>query len=181
MYALNERKKRILSAGKGCAYLAVFVALTIAAQLCLSAIPGVEVVTVLFVSFAFSFGVWQGVLAATAFSLLRQFIFGFLPNVLILYLVYYNLLAMLFGFLGRKMKNPLRKLWLLVLLACFCTVCFTLLDDIITPLWYSYTSKAARAYFYASFTIMIPQVICTAVTVGLLFLPLRKVFVLVKR
>lgn len=167
-------------ASKECAYVAVFVALTIVAQLCFAAIPGVEVVTLLFVSFTFSFGAKRGVFAATAFSLLRQFIFGFSPTVLILYLVYYNVLAVGFGALGAKIKNPARSLWLVVLTACLCSVCFSMLDNIITPLWYHYTPRAAHAYFLASLTVMIPQVICTAVTVGLLFLPLHKVFVLVK-
>ena len=110
-----------------------------------------------------------------------MFLFGFFPNVLVLYLIYYNLLALVFACLGKRVKNPMRVLWWLVLVACFCSACFTLLDDIITPLWYSYSPKAARAYFIASLSVMIPQVICTAVSMAFLFLPLRKVFVLVKR
>ena len=167
--------------GKGCVYVAFFVALTIATQLGLSALPGVEVVTVLFVVFSFSFGVKFGMLAATAFSLIRQLVFGFFPNVLVLYLVYYNLLALLFGTLGKRVKNPTRSLWWLVVVACLCTASFTLLDDLITPLWYSYTPKATRAYFIASFAVMLPQVICTAVSVGVLFLPLRKVFAFARK
>ena len=57
---------------KECAYLALFVALQIAAQLLFSALPGVEIVTLLFISYSFVFGVRRGTLAATAFALLRQ-------------------------------------------------------------------------------------------------------------
>ena len=57
-----------LRAAKECAYLAVFVALLIAAQFVFSFLPGVEIVTVLFVGYAFVFGVKRGMLAATAFS-----------------------------------------------------------------------------------------------------------------
>ena len=171
---MNDKNRQNL--GKDCAYISVFVALTIAAQLCLSFIPGVEVVTVLFVAFSFAFGCRRGVVAATVFSLLRQLVFGFYPTVLVLYLTYYNLLALLFGFLGRWEKFTPKKLILLTLLACVCTVCFTIMDNIITPLWYGYSKRALKVYFYASFSFMIPQVICTAISVGLLFFPLVKIF-----
>ena len=59
---------------KDCAYVAVFVALVMAVQLVFSSVPGVEVVTVLFVTFAFTFGVTKGVCAATTFSLLRTLV-----------------------------------------------------------------------------------------------------------
>ena len=166
---------------KECAYLAVFVALVIAAQVMLSAVPGVEIVTLLFVGYAFTFGVWRGVLAATAFSLLRQFIFSFSPTVLVLYLVYYNFLSVVFGGLGHAVKRPLVNLWWLTAVACVCTVCFTMFDNVLTPWWYHFSRRAARAYFYASFSFMIPQVICTAVTVGLLFYPLQRAFKQIKK
>ncbi len=177
----QKSSKTRLQTGKECAYLAVFVALVIAAQLTLSVIPGVEVVTLLFVAYASVFGTKRGVIAATAFSLLRQLIFGFFPTVLILYLVYYNLLTLLFGWLGRKGEITLRSLWKYILIACLCTVCFTLLDNIITPIWYSYSAKATKLYFIASLPFVLPQVICTAATVGLLYLPLQKAFKMVKR
>ncbi|MBO5737364.1 MAG: hypothetical protein J6S04_06105 [Clostridia bacterium] len=171
---MNDKNRQNL--GKDCAYIAVFVALTIAAQLCLSFLPGVEVVTVLFVTFSFVFGCRRGVAAATVFSLLRQLIFGFFPTVLVLYLIYYNLLALLFGFLGRWSKLTPKNIILLTFTACLCTVCFTMLDNLITPLWYGYSGKVLKIYFYASFSVMIPQVVCTAVSVGVLFFPLVKIF-----
>lgn len=187
MYALNGKKEQkttvkngVKRVSKECAYLAVFVALVIAAQLCLAAIPSVEVVTVLFIAYSFSFGGKRGMIAATLFSFLRMFLYGVFFNVLLLYLVYFNLLALLFGFLGGRVKNPVRSLWWLTAVACLCTVCFSLLDNIITPLWYGYTGDTLRAYFFASLTVMLPQVACTAVTVGVLFLPLERVFRLVK-
>ena len=171
---MNDKKRQNL--GKDCAYIAVFVALTIAAQLCLSFVPGIEVVTVLFVSFSFAFGCRRGIIAATAFSLLRQLIFGFFPTVLVLYLIYYNLLALLFGFLGRWNTLTPKKLVWLTLTACVCTVCFTMLDNIINPFWYGYSGRVLKLYFYASFSFMLPQVICTAVSVGALTFPLVKIF-----
>ena len=178
MYEMNDKKRQKKNAfsARDSAYIAIFVALVIAAQLCLAVLPGIELVTVLFVSFAFVFGVGKGMLAATAFSLLRQLVFGFHPVVLILYLIYYNLLALNFGLLGKRRKPTPKSLLFITALACIGTVCFTLFDNILTPLWYAYTPKAARLYFYASLPFMIPQVICTAVTVGVLFLPLARIF-----
>ncbi len=176
----NEEKKLhrklVLRSAKESAYVAVFVALLIAVQLALSLLPGIELVTVLFIAFAFVFGKGMGMAAATAFSLIRQIVFGFFPNVLVVYLVYYNLLTALFGFLGKRFSTPKGKMVILVAVACVCTVFFTLIDCVITSLWYAYTRAAVRIYFKASLTFMIPQVVCTAVSVGGLFLPLYAVF-----
>ena len=172
----NKDNQKITHTAKECAFLAVFVAVVIAVQLALSFLPGVELVTVFFVCYAFVMGWKRGMFAATAFSLLRQMVFGFFPTVLVLYLVYYNLLALGFGLLGKKIKNPIKSLPIIVALACVGTVCFTLIDDVITPLWYAYSAKATRAYFFASLTVLFPQIICTAVSVSCLFLPIWKVF-----
>ena len=170
------RKSDRVRTAKECALLAVFVAVLTAAQLVLSVIPGVKIVTVLFVSYSFAVGWKKGMLAATAFSLLRQIVFGFFPTVLILYLVYYNLLTFSFGMFGRKIKKPKKYLLLIVILACLGTVFFTMFDNILTPLWYGYSKRAAEAYFFSSLPFMFPQVICTAISVTTLFLPLWKSF-----
>ncbi|MBQ9713791.1 MAG: hypothetical protein IJV83_00540 [Clostridia bacterium] len=183
----QERKNEIryravwLNSAKECAYLAVFVALVIVGQVLLAVIPGVEIVTLLFIVYAFVFGLVRGMFAATAFALLRQLIFGFFPTVLILYLTYYNVLACIFGALGRVVKKPLHALWWLTAVACLCTVGFTMLDNVITPWFYAFSHKAWRVYFYASLSFMIPQVVCTAVTVSVLFYPLQRVFKQIKK
>lgn len=171
----KTKKDKVVHSAKECAYLAVFVAVVIAIQLILSVLPGIELVTVLFVSFSFVMGGKRGVIAAIAFSLLRQFIFGVYPKVLVLYLIYYPLLALCFGGLGKILK-PLKGLVVVVVVACVCTVLFTMLDNVLTPLWLGYSARDARIYFFASLPFMIPQVICTAISVAVLFFPLYKVF-----
>ena len=185
---MNENQTRKLNAkqvgaysAKECAYIAAFVALVLALQLVFSAVPGVELVTVSFVAYSFAFGAKRGCIAATAFALIRQLVFGFFATVLILYLVYFNLLALLFGWLGEKMRLSGKSLVWIVLLACECTVFFSIFDNILTPIWYGYSARAAKAYFLASLSFMIPQVICTAVSVSVLFLPMVKVFFMAKR
>ncbi len=73
------------------------------------------------------------------------------------------------------------KLFVVVTLAAVCTICFTLIDDVITPLVIGMTAGGALTYFYASFTAMLPQTVCTIATVGLLFYPLTEIFKRAKR
>ena len=178
MLSRKDKKGNIGRTSKECALLASFVAVVIASQTVLSFIPGVEIVTVLFVSYSFVAGWKCGMFAATAFSFLRQIIFGFFPTVLILYLIYYNLLTFCFGMLGKKIKKPTKYLLLIVIVACFGTVFFTMFDNILTPLWYGYSKRATELHFFSSLPFMIPQVICTAISTACLFLPLWKVFTL---
>lgn len=169
-------KNRIFISAKESAFIGVFVAILIAVQFALSFVPGVELVTVLLTAYSFAMGVKRGVISAVAFSFLRQIIFGFVPNVLVLYVVYYSLLAIVFGSLSKKIKNSLKWLAVISIIACVCVAIFSLLDCAITPLFYGYGSKSTRLYFIASLPFMITQIICAAVTVTLLFLPLNNVF-----
>lgn len=220
---------------KKIAVCAVTVALLIAVQFALSFVSGVELVTVLLLCFCYTFGAACGMLVATAFSLIRCLLFGFMPNVVLLYLIYYNLFALLFGSL-KKHKLPVwvcpillallavgsayfaiagipisvlyqnkirimfwvlfgiavalllvyiilvfcnkksKELASITALAAFCTVLFTLIDDVISPLILGYGMEAALAYFYTSFLAMLPQTICTSVSVFLLFHPIKNIF-----
>lgn len=243
---MNGTTNNTLSA-KDVAYIALTTALLIGGQAALYGVH-VEVVTVLLLSFSYVFGPKKGALTATAFSLLRNFVFGFYFNVLILYLIYFNLFALLCGLCGRikgdglkiflfhlfflliaaacvyffihplaisvlKKKfvqtmfrvifvlailaillfdalplickiPPLKKRGLeqmrttffMTSLACVCTVCFTLLDDALTPFFYAYGRDAAYAYFVSSFLAMLPQTVSAFFTVSVLFYPLTKIF-----
>ena len=181
---MNEKKQwqqTVVHSAKECAFIAVFVAMVIASQLVLSAVPGVEVVTVLFASYAFVFGVRRGMIAATVFALLRQLIFGFFPTVLILYILYYNILTATFALLGKRIQNPIKWLWVIVMFACICTAFFTLLDDVITPWFFGYGMQAWKLYVYASLPVMGLQMLSAVVLVSLLFVPLQRTFALVAR
>lgn len=157
-------------------------ALLIAAQLALSMVAGVEIVTALFLAYCYSFGVRRGLVVGTCFSLLRCLLFGFFPTVVILYLVYYNLFALVFGISGKLLKGTAewKRLIALIILAAAMTAVFTLLDDLITPWFFKYGPRAKRVYFYNSLPVMLIQTCCSVVTVAVLFVPLRKAFSLVK-
>ena len=172
---VSAQKKQSALRGVGyVAVVAVFTALLLAAQYALWFVKGVELVTVLLLVFSYRFGVRCGVLSAVAFSLLRCLLFGFFPNVVLLYLLYYPLFAACFGLLGNALhrRTGVRVQMLLTVLAVLLTALFTLLDDALTPLLYGYTKEAALAYFLASLPTMAVQTVCAAVTVLLLFRPL---------
>jgi hypothetical protein len=69
-----------------------------------------------------------------------------------------------------------KYIWIVVVCACICTALFSILDNIITPLWYGYEKRIFKIYFYASFSFMLPQVGCTAISVSFLFYPLARIF-----
>ena len=247
-------KKCGISPARQVAAVAVVTALLIGGQLALSAVAGVEIVTVLLLCFSWVYGARSGMLAAAAFSLLRCFIWGFYPSAMVLYLIYYPLFALVFGVLGRGGTGRFARLpiWAAVLvdvviaavgagaafcaatsaikisrlaavmvksllwvvfglccalfavfntffilqkrgalkdgralalavaasLAAFFTVCFTLLDDVITPLFMGWGlfSESAALYFYTSFLALAPQTVCAIVSVCLLFFPLTSLF-----
>ena len=157
--------------------VAMCVALLIGGQMALSGISGIEIVTVMLLCFCFHYGIRHGIAVATTFSLLRCFFFGFQVNVIVLYLVYYNLFALFFGWLGKRITGriSLPKLCVIVASAVVFTVLFTMLDNVITPLIFAFHKNAAAVYFAQSLYALVPQTICTAVTVSILFVPLTRI------
>lgn len=166
---MNSAKKIILPG--------VFTALLIGGQLALSGISGIEIVTVLLLTFVYKYGVWQGLLVANSFSILRCFIFGFMPNVLILYLIYYNLFVIVFGMIGKMFKHEygIKRHIIILVVAIIMTAMFTMMDNILTPLIYGFSQKAMEAYFFASLYTVVPQIICTLATVLLIFPVLMRI------
>ena len=174
MKKIGFTKKNAVLSAKEVARIAVFTATAIGAQYAFSAVPFVEIVTLLFAVFSYVFGGGRGALSAVAFALLRQLLFGFFPVVLILYLIHFPLLSLTCGALRKAKLSGGKLLAVAVILAVVCTIGFTLLDNLLTPVYYGYSARAASAYFKASLPFMLGQSVCVAVTVGVLFLPLTK-------
>lgn len=167
-----------MKTAKDVALIGMYTALLIGGQFAFSGISGVEIVTVLLIAFSYYFGIVRGLFAANAFSLLRCFVFGFFPNVIILYLIYYNLFVILFGLLGRKFKRQLNaKSHVVLIFSAVCmTIFFTALDDLVTPLYYGFSSGAMKAYAVASLAAVVLQTVCAAVTTALILPVLHRVF-----
>lgn len=152
--------------------IAMFTALLIGVQFALSFTYGLELVSVTLAMFSLVFGSRRGFVVGVAFSLLRLMIFGFYPTVAVLYLTYYPLYAVAVGQIG-KIKGKKQFVVLLVAVSLM-TVCFSLLDDVITPLIMGFNNKAWLTYFYGSFLAMVPQTICVFISTAVLYYPLKK-------
>jgi hypothetical protein len=157
--------------------VAMCAAMLIGAQLVLSGVAGVEIVTPLLLCFAYSLGALRGCTIATLFSLLRCFVFGFHINVLILYLIYFNAFALFFGWFG-KIKINLSKVVLTIIVVIFAilfTIGFTLIDVAITAVMYGFSGSGLVTYLMASLATMGVQLLSVLITVSVLFIPLVEV------
>lgn len=251
----NIKKGGKLSPAREIAYISLETALLLGVQFIFSALIGVEAVTLLLAAFSFSFGARRGILSAVAFTFLRCAVYGFYLPAVILYLIYYPVLALVFGFLGRVNDDRFARMPALpaialnLALALFCTACalgaraasngeissrtavkallwtafalgvagvvisdvllilsrfkkgcgaavrlaavcaagalctvlFTLLDDVISPLMLGLDKTAAAGYFYASLPVLAPQTVCVIATFAILFYPVTCAFDRVKK
>lgn len=173
------KRGALFGSAKDVTLIAAMSATLIAAQYALQMVAGVEIVTALFSAYCFVFGVRRGLTVATCFSMLRCFLYGFTLSVIALYLIYFNLFALVFGLLGKATaKFSMRaKLFCAAACAAMMTVCFTLLDDVLAPL---IVGVRFWPYFYASLPVMAVQTVCALITVSLLFLPLDRAFGMLK-
>ena len=172
-----------MKSAKDITLIGLYTALLLGGQYALSWVSGIEIVTVLFLCFCCVFGAIRGFFVATCFSLVRCVIFGFMPNVVVLYLVYYNLFALFFGTVGKILTENITviKGVVVVLSAVLFSALFTMLDDLITPLVFGYGVDATKAYFFASFATLLKQVICTAITVSVFLVPIIKLLKVFER
>ncbi len=153
----------------------MFTSLLIGVQFALSFTYGVELVTVTLATFSVVFGYRKGCIVAISFAFLRCIVFGFYPTVIVLYLVYFPLFALACGAIG-KIKNKKIRYAVLIVSVAAMTACFSLLDDVITPLMMGFNNKAWLMYFYSSFLAMVPQTICAIISVFALYPPLAILF-----
>ncbi len=171
-----------MKTAKEIALIGMYTALLIGAQFVLSFVSGVEIVTILFASFCYKYGLKNGLILSISFSLIRCFIYGFILDIVLLYLIYYPLLSVVFAYLGKalKAKYTIKNLIIVVIVAICMTALFTLISDVITPILYSYSLTAWKVYFLASLPVMATQCFVVAITFSLFFIPVQKLLDLVK-
>ncbi len=122
----NAPKRRRLSGAKAIALVGITAATLECAKLALSALPNIEVVTLLLALYGYVFGRY-GVAAAVVFVSIEPLIYGFgtwLPA----YLIYWPLVAVVFMLIG---KLRLRNRWLVTAVAVGLTFLFGLLTSLI--------------------------------------------------
>ncbi len=163
---------------KELAVLGLMTALMVGVQIPLSFVSGVELITVLFLAFTTVNKNPRALIVGLCFSFLRCIYFGFFPTVVILYIIYYCLFAVVFGALGGfiEKREKIARVLICTLVACVMTVIFTLLDDIISPLFYGMSLSQAYGYFLSSIPVMTVHIISTFISVLILYLPLEKLF-----
>ena len=122
----NAPKARVLSGAKAIALVGITAATLECAKLALSAIPNVEVVTLLLALYGYVFG-WYGVLSAVVFVSIEPIIYGF-GTWVVSYYIYWPLVAVVFMLLG---KIRLKNRWLLTLFALVLTFFFGVLSSLI--------------------------------------------------
>ena len=123
---ISAPKGRALSGAKAIALVGITAATVECGKLALSAIPNVEVVTLLLALYGYVFG-WYGVLSAVVFVSIEPIIYGF-GTWVVSYYIYWPLVAFVFMLLG---KIRLKNRWLLTLAALVLTFFFGVLSSLI--------------------------------------------------
>ena len=119
-------KRRALSGAKAIALVGITAATLECAKLALSALPNIEVVTLLIALYGYVFG-WYGVLSAVVFVSIEPIIYGF-GTWVVSYYIYWPLVAFTFMLLG---KIRLKNRWLLTLSALILTLFFGVLSSLV--------------------------------------------------
>ena len=165
---IKAPKGRAISGAKAIALVGITAATLECAKLALSALPNIEVVTLLVALYGYVFG-WYGLLSAVVFVSIEPLIYGF-GTWVVSYYIYWPLLALTFMLLGKiKIKNR----WLLTAAALAMTFFFGVLTSLVDVgllsgnfdnFFYRFGIYYARgAIFYTI------QLICNAVIFPLLF------------
>ena len=119
-------KRRVLSGAKAVALVGIMAATVECAKLALSALPNIEIVTLLLALYGYVFG-WYGVISAFVFVSIEPLIYGFgtwLPA----YFIYWPLVALIFMLFGKiKLKNR----WMITASAIVLTFFFGVLTSLI--------------------------------------------------
>ncbi len=155
--------------------IAIMTAILCVTQLLLSMVAGVELVTLLFFVFCKNFGAKRGLLVAIAFSLLRCMLFGAVLNVIILYLIYFPLVAI---FIGNFKDSKICKFPYIIVVAIIFTALFTMIDNLISPIIYG---SKFLPYLMASLPVMVSHIISVGTSFLLLFLIVDKAFLAISK
>ncbi len=167
---MKQNKK---SAALRVALVGMLAATLSCAKLVLSALPNIEVVTLLTALYGYVFGVW-GILAAMVFVAVEPLFYSVGPWV-ITYALYWPLVAFVFWKVG---KHGIKNRWILAGIAGILTVWFGVLSTLVdVGLFMGY-----RNDFFARFGIMyvrgigfyITQTVCNLILFPLLFIKTAK-------
>lgn len=159
------------SGAKKIAFVGISAATIECAKLALAFLPNVEVVTLLTALYGYTFG-WLGILAAVVFVCIEPLIWG-VNTWVILYFIYWPLVAFVFMLLG---KAKVKSRWVLTLTAVMLTVFFGLLSSLIDiGLFSGYFDNffyRFSIYYLRGVPFYLTQIATNAVVFPLLFIPI---------
>ena len=140
-------------------------------KLVLTALPNVEVVTLLTALYGYTFGVW-GIISAAVFVCIEPLIYGF-DTWLISYFIYWPLVALVFALLkGARVKSR----WILTAAALVLTAFFGVLTSLIdTGLFLGYYDRFFYRFgitYVRGLPFYLTQLVTNAVVFPTLFSPL---------
>lgn len=159
---------------KKVALIAIMTATIEAGKLALSAIPNVEVVSLLCAVYGYVFGL-IGVVSIVLFVGIETLIWGVNTWVLS-YLIYWPTVCMIYWLLGRlKVKSRLIITAVIVVLTAFFGVLTSLVDvGLFSGFWDNFWQRFA-IYYSRGIVFYVVQIACNAIVFPLLFLPLANV------
>lgn len=159
---------------KKVALIAIMTATIEAGKLALSAIPNVEVVSLLCAVYGYVFGL-IGVVSIVLFVGIETLIWGVNTWVLS-YLIYWPMVCMIYWLLGRlKVKSRLIITAVIVVLTAFFGVLTSLVDvGLFSGFWDNFWQRFA-IYYSRGIVFYVVQIACNAIVFPLLFLPLANV------
>ena len=165
----NCEKNKLSLTPRQIAFIGIMAATLECGKLVLSALPNIEVVTVLCALYGYVFGIY-GVIAALVFVFIEPFIWG-IGSWIISYIIYWPLVALVFMLLSRrKVKNR----FLLTGVAVGLTVLFGILSSVIDAAFYlginEYYFKNVIIYYLRGIPFYLAQIATNAVIFPTLFL-----------
>ncbi len=145
-----------------------------AVKLALSALPNVELVSLLLALYGYVFGL-SGVLAAVVFVAAEILIWG-LNTWVISYFIYWPLLALLFWLIGKKISNRFIITGIAVVMTFFFGILTSLVDvGLFSGYWNNFFERFIIYYLRGTWFYVI-HISCNAVVFITLFKPLEALF-----
>ena len=150
-----------------------------AVKLALSALPNVELVSLLLALYGYVFGM-SGVLAAFIFVAAEILIWG-LSTWVISYLIYWPLFALLFWLIGKRISNRFALAGIAALMTFFFGVLTSLVDvGLFSGYWNNFWTRFA-IYYARGAWFYVTHIVCNIVVFLALFKPLEALFQKLKR
>ena len=145
-----------------------------AVKLALSALPNIELVSLLLALYGYVFGL-SGVLAAVIFVAAEILVWG-LNTWVISYLIYWPLLAFIFWMIHKRISNRFILTGIAVVMTFFFGILTSLVDiGLFSGYWDNFLERFTIYYLRGTW-FYVAHIACNAVVFPILFKPLEKLF-----